>query len=119
MHSNDPKTPLTPHLLNFSSIVSRLLGGAMIAIMLLVLLTLVAPYIDDVNSFTYLRSALTFERRIEEAVRSNIPTRFGGKGIMKLMIIIGKLMFICTLSRAGEWFHRESVYIRNEVDLRT
>src|SRR3989442_3217192 len=88
MHSNDPKTPLTPHLLNLSSIVSRLLGGAMIAIMLLVLLTFVAPYIDDANSFTYLRSALTFERRIEEAVPSNIPTRFGGEGMSEIMVIL-------------------------------
>ena len=119
MHSNDLKAPLKPQLLNLSSIVSRLLGGAMIAIMLLVLLTFVAPYIDDANSFTYLRSALTFERKIEEAVRSNIPTRFGGKDMTKLMIIVGMFMFSSTLSRAGERFHSQAEYIRNKADLET
>src|SRR5437879_12636171 len=112
MHSNDLKAPLKPQLLNLSSIVSRLLGGAMIAIMLLVLLNFVAPYIDDARCFAYLRSALTFERKIEEAVRSNIATRYAGQHSTRCMVINRVFTLSSTLRRAGARSHKQPRYQR-------
>jgi class 3 adenylate cyclase len=119
MHSDDPKTLLKPHLLNLSSFAARLLGGAMIAVVFLVLLTFVAPFIDDANSYTYLRGALTLEHKIEEAVRSNIPTRISGKDMTKWVLIVGMFILSGSLSRAGERFHNSAEYLRYKANLET
>jgi len=70
------------------SISTRIMSGVMVGIIILFLLPLVIPFIEDAAQYGYIRSALFIERAITAGVKYNIPTKIAGKDMSRWIIII-------------------------------
>src|ERR1041384_235847 len=106
-----------PFFFNVCSAGARLLSGMTIAVMLLVLLAFLVPFMTDATSFSYIRSALAAERLIEELVRRAIPTRIEGKDVTKWIILVALFILSGSFSRSGERFHNRAEYLRYKASL--
>lgn len=112
-----PSPSYRPFLLGLSAAGARLVSGIMVAVMLLVLLTFVVPIVENATSFSYIRSGLSMEQMLEDAVRTNIPTRIAGKDMTRWIIIVSMFIFSGTFSRAGERFHNRAEYFKYKANL--
>jgi class 3 adenylate cyclase len=74
--------------LQFISITARLLSGVMVGIIIVFLLPLVLPYVEDATHYSYIRSAIIIERSITAAVKSGVPTRIAGTDISRWLTIL-------------------------------
>jgi len=85
------------------SILARIVSGIAIGLLLLFVVPMIVPYVDNANSFQYVRSALTAEQTINTIVKQNIPTKIAGKDMTRWIVIVG--MFFLSSSLIG-WAER-------------
>src|SRR5438552_8553667 len=74
------------------SVSVRILSGTMVGIIILFLLPLVIPYVEDATDYSYIRSALAIEHAITTAVKHGVPTKYAGKEMARWMIILFALV---------------------------
>jgi|ERR1051326_117790 class 3 adenylate cyclase len=117
MQNGQAKTSPRVLLLNFSSIVTRLLSGVMVGVIVLFLFPLVIHYVDDAPSFGYIRAALTVEQAVTVAVKRNIPTTIKGKDLTRWIVILGAFMLSGTLSRSSDRFQRRADYLNSKLNM--
>jgi class 3 adenylate cyclase len=103
--------------LHISSLVCRLLSYVMIGICLLVVLYLVSPYLENATSFNYIRVALSAEQGIYTAVKSNFPTKIGGKDMTRWIVILGAFIISGSLSSASEKFKSKIQYLKYKAGM--
>lgn len=104
---------------NSISIVARVASGVMIGIMLLFLLPLITPYLEDASSFGYIRGALLVEKVITTGVKKNVPTRIGGKEMARPMIIVTAFLLSGWLGSSSRRWHERSEYHRYRQNIET
>jgi len=97
--------------LQFGSIVTRLLSGVMVGMILVFLLPLVLPFVDDAMQYSYLRSAVIVERSITAAVKHGIPTKFAGVDMSRWIIILIAFVTSSWLSGISTRLHDRAEYM--------
>ena len=100
-----------------SSTVVRIFSGVLIGIMLLFILPLVLPYLDDANSFRYIRTAVIVEQGINSFVKENVPTKVGGKDMTRWFVIAGMFILSGTFSRTSERLHDRGEYLMYKLNV--
>ncbi len=95
-----------------SSILMRVLSGVMVGLIIVMLVPLVVPYLDNAKSFTYIRSALSVEDAIEQFFRQSIPTKIAGKDVTRWIAIVLFFILSSSFSRSGEKFQGRLQYQR-------
>ncbi len=95
-----------------SSVVMRILSGVMIGLIIIMLVPLVVPYLDNAKSFSYIRSALDIEAAIEHFFRQSIPTKIAGTDVTRWIAIVLFFILSSTFSRSGEKFQGRAQYLR-------
>lgn len=117
MQNGSLKSSPPPTLLNLGSIVTRLLSGVMVGVMLLLLLPLVIRYVDDAQSFGYIRAAMTIEHAITHAVKASVPTIIDGKDMTRWIAIVGAFILSSLFTRASNRFQRRADYLGSKKDV--
>lgn len=111
MHTNSSKRSPGILLLLFSSRVLRVLSGVAIGMILVFLLPLAIPFVEDATTFGYVRSALMTEQVITAAVKQSIPTKIAGKDMSRWIIIAGLFTASSILGSAGSRMHEKAQYL--------
>jgi hypothetical protein len=78
--------------LKLLSALMRVFHGIMIGIVILYLVPFIALMADDAESYPYVRAALTAEKAVSSVVRENVPTRYGGRDLTRILVIIAALL---------------------------
>jgi class 3 adenylate cyclase len=81
---------------------TRVLHGVTIGVVLLYLIPFIAQFADDAESYSYIKASLVAERTISDAVRETVPTRFAGKDLTRLIVIVASLITGGMLNRTGD-----------------
>ncbi len=111
--ANGAKGPtLYIYYLTLLSYISRILSGIAIGIMLLFLSPLVIRYINDADSYTYIRNAKAAEEALSTFVKQNIPTTVAGKDMSRWIVVIGMFLLSGTFGRAAEQSKDKVQYLR-------
>ncbi len=113
-----PKSPKL-YLLTFHSITTRILSGVCVGLVLLSLIPLITSYLDDAESYKYLKSAITAEKMLRTVIKENIPTKIGGKDMSRWIMVIGFFILSGTFSRIGERANDKAEYLKfvNSINL--
>lgn len=106
---------------NFSlklfNILYALVRTALVFFILLTILGVMAPYTKNLNNYTYLQPAVSFEKKINLTVKNAIPTQIAGKDASRLITIIALLVLLEMLNgladRVTYQLHKKSM--ENEV----
>ena len=107
------KTPsFRIYYLNTISILTRIASGIAIGILLLCIVPMIVPYVDNANSFQYVRSALTAELAINTIVKQNIPTKIGGRDMTRWIIIVGMIILSSSLGGWSERSREKAQYLK-------
>ncbi len=94
------------------SVVMRILSGVMIGLLLVMLVPLFVPYLDNALSFSYVRTALAIENGIEHLLKDNMPTKIAGKDVTRWIAIVAFFIISSSFSRSGEKFQGRAQYLR-------
>lgn len=94
--------------LKLSAAVLTVLHGVMIGIVLLYLVPYLVMLSDNATKYSYIRSALAAEASISAVVREHVPTRFGGKDLTGIIVIVASLFI-------GSFFSRGADRLRNSA----
>jgi len=97
--------------LQFISIITRLLSGVMVGMIILFLLPLILPYIDDALQYSYIRSAVVVERSITAAVKHGIPTKIAGMDMSRWIIVLIAFFLSSWLSGISTRLHDRAEYL--------
>ncbi len=92
------------------SVSTRVLSGMMVGVIILFLLPLVIPYVENATDYGYIRSALAIEHAITVAVKHGVPTKFAGKEMARWMIIIFAFVTSGWLSGVSSHIHDSADY---------
>ncbi|MDI6767698.1 MAG: hypothetical protein QME52_12825 [Bacteroidota bacterium] len=111
------KSPKIYFLIIYSA-TARILSGICIGLMLLSIIPLATPYLDEAESYRFLRSTITAEKIIRTAVKENIPTKIGGKDMSRWIMIIGFFLLSGVFSRIGERAYDKAEFFkfRHSID---
>lgn len=107
--SRSSRSPLVFFHLLLSRIY-RVLSGVAVGLILLFLLPLVVPYVEDATKFGYIRSTLEAEKVIITMVKENIPTKIGGKDMSRWIIIAGMFFTSSMLGSSGSRMQEKAQY---------
>jgi class 3 adenylate cyclase len=110
------KSPLIISLQSFS-VLSRILSIVAILIMLLSLFALGAQYLEDAESYSYVKAALGLESGLRGFVRDIIPTKIAGKDMSKWFIIVGMFLLSGALSRLSDRTKDKSEYYKFKLNV--
>jgi class 3 adenylate cyclase len=104
--------------LKLLSALMRVFHGIMIGIVILYLVPFIALMADDAESYPYVRAALTAEKAVSSVVRENVPTRYGGRDLTRILVIIAALLVGGIFSRTGDRLQNSAQFIsyRNNFD---
>lgn len=110
------KSPLILSLQSVS-VLSRILSIAAILIMLLSLFALGVQYLEDAESYSYVKAALGLESRLRGFVRDIIPTKIAGKDMSRWFIIVGMFLLSGALSRLSDRTKDKSEYYKFKLNV--
>jgi hypothetical protein len=88
----------------------HLLGIGAMVIVAIFLLTLGIPYVEDAQSYTWIRAILNIERSITTFIQGIVPTRIAGYDVSRWIIIVMAFFLGRISSRIGDIF-RSKVYV--------
>jgi class 3 adenylate cyclase len=103
--------------LSLSAVVNRLLSGVAIGIILLTLLPLAVPYLENASSFKFIRATLVIDREIGIVVRRNFPTTVGGKDMTRVFVIVGMFIVSGMFSRMSQRSTDRVQYLQYKWDV--
>ena len=83
------------------SAMTRICSGMMVGVILLFLLPLAVPYIEEANNYGYIRGTLTIEQQMTIALKKNIPTKIAGRDLSRWIVIAGAFIL-------SSWFSTRS-----------
>ncbi len=112
MNETDGRKSTRVIVLRVSSIAARILSILSIVMILVFLLPLAVPYLQNATSYGYIRTALSVEAAFGDAVRQNIPTTVGGKDITRWIVIVGMFLLSSGFSRARERMADKAQYLQ-------
>ena len=92
--------------------ITRVMSGVMVGILLLFLLPLAVPYLENAQSFGYIRSALAAEKAVTVVVKQSVPTKIKGTDVTRWIVVVGAFLLTGTLGRAAGKFHGKAQYLR-------
>jgi len=110
------RSPLVISLMSVS-ITMRILSIIAILIMFLSLFALVVQYLEDAESYRYVRVALGVEGSLREAVRENIPTKIGGNDMSRWFLIVGMFLVSGALSRLSDRSRDRAEYYKFKLNI--
>ena len=110
------KSPLILSLQSVS-VLSRILSIVAILIMFLSLFTLGAQYLEDAESYRYVKAALGLEGSLRGFVRDIIPTKIAGKDMSRWFIIVGMFLLSGVLSRLSDRTKDKSEYNKFKLNV--
>jgi class 3 adenylate cyclase len=110
--SSEPTTT-SPAAVTYQAIavVARIGSGALIGILLLFLLPLVIPYVENAQSYGYIRSALTAEKAISAFVRESVPTKIKGTDVTRWFVVAAAFLLSGSLGRAAGRLQGRAQYL--------
>ncbi|HMD13426.1 MAG TPA: hypothetical protein VKI62_02235, partial [Bacteroidota bacterium] len=100
------------YYLHTVSILARIISAVAIGVLLLFVVPLVVPYVDNANSFQYVRSTLTAEQTINTIVKQNIPTKIAGKDMTRWIVIVGMFFLSSSLIGWAERMKEKAQYLK-------
>jgi class 3 adenylate cyclase len=110
------KSPLIISLTSLS-IATKILSITCILIMFLSIFAMVVQYVEDAQSYRYVRAAINLENNIRTVVRENIPTKIGGKDMSGWYIIIGMFLLAGVLSRLSDKTKDRAEYCKFKLNV--
>jgi class 3 adenylate cyclase len=111
MSTETPATP--PAAMFYASVatVARILSGVMVGVLLLFLLPLAVPYLENAQSFGYIRSALAAEKAVTQVVKETIPTKVKGTDLTRWIVVFGAFILSGSFGRTAGKFHGKAQYV--------
>ena len=110
------KSPLIISLTSIS-IAARILSIVAILFMFLSIFALAAQYLENAESYRYVRAALNVENNLREVVRDNIPTKIAGKDMSGWFIIVGMFLIGGALSRLSDRTKDRAEYYKFKLNI--
>lgn len=117
MKSPEARKPSRILFLRISSIIARIFGILSVVMIVVFLVPLAVPYLQNATSFTYIRTALTVESSVATAVKQNIPTTIGGKDMTRWIVIVGMFVLSSGFSRARERLADKAQYLQFKANV--
>jgi len=84
-------------------ILAGLLGICCLFLIVIFLLPLAVPYIQNAHSFQYIKTAMSIEKSISSYVQHIIPTKIAGKDMTRWIIIVVTFLLYGTFANMKEW----------------
>lgn len=84
-------------------ILAGLLGICCLFLIVIFLLPLAVPYIQNARSFQYIRTIMSIEKSISSYVQHIIPTKIAGKDMTRWIIIVAAFILYRTFANIKEW----------------
>lgn len=111
---NEIKVRKSPKLflLIIYSTIARILSGICVGLVLLSIFPLITPYLDEAESYQFLKSAIASEKILRSTVKENIPTKIGGKDMSRWIMVIGFFFLSGTFSRIADRANDKAEYLK-------
>ena len=93
-------------------ILAGILGICCLFLIVLFLLPLAVPYIQDARSFQYIKTAMSMEKSISSHVQQIIPTKIAGKNMTRWIIIVAAFILYGTFSNMKEWARSKAARLK-------
>lgn len=100
-----------------TSIFLKTLSVICILILLLGIFAFVVQYLEDAQSYRYIRSLLNIEDGLREIIRVNIPTKISGKEMSRWFLIVGMFLLSGTLSRLSDRLRDRTEYYKFKLNM--
>ena len=100
-----------------TSIFLKTLSVICILILLLGIFAFVVQYLEDAQSYRYIRSLLDIEDGLREIIRVNIPTKISGKEMSRWFLIVGMFLLSGTLSRLSDRLRDRTEYYKFKLNM--
>ncbi|HUN66490.1 MAG TPA: guanylate cyclase [Bacteroidota bacterium] len=105
------RSPLIP-IFRSVSFICRLLAFASGAVIIILLVPLAVPFLDNAASFSYIRALLSADHVITGALRANIPTIIARHDMTRLIGVVLSFVIGSTFSHSADSFKGKAQYIR-------
>jgi class 3 adenylate cyclase len=112
MTNSSDRTPRITRFFTTVSMTNRLLSGICIGLMLASLFPLAVPYLDNAKSFWFVRSLMSADQVIQQAVRENVPTKISGKDMTRWFTVIGFFFLSGMFTRIADRSRDKSEYYK-------
>lgn len=99
------------------SVLFRILTFIFAGLIIVLLVPLLIPYLDNANSFAYIRVLLAIDHGITQFLRDNIPTIIAKKDMTRLIGIILSFILSSSFSRSADKFKGKAQYVRYKSSL--
>ncbi len=94
------------------SVVARVLSGVMVGVILLFLFPLLVPYLENADSYGYIRSAVSAEKSMTRIVKNNIPTKVNGTDVTRWIVVATAFFASGALGRTSGKFQGKAQYLK-------
>jgi hypothetical protein len=84
-------------------ILAGFLGICCLFLIVIFLLPLAVPYINNALSFQYIKTSMNIEKSISSYVQHIIPTKIAGKDMTRWIIIVVACILYGTFANMKEW----------------
>jgi class 3 adenylate cyclase len=99
------------------SVFCRILTFTFGGLILVLLIPLVTPFLDNANSFAYIRTILAWDHTITQFLRDNIPTIIAKKDVTRLIGIVLFFIISGSFSRSADKFRGKAQYVKYKASL--
>ena len=90
----------------------RLIGVALVVLILIFLLPIIVPYMKNAQSFEYIKVALKVEKAISSFVQGIVPTVVSGKDITRWIVIVAAVVIGVLLSNIKERIRDRAAHVK-------
>jgi class 3 adenylate cyclase len=99
------------------SILFRVITFAFGGLIIVLLIPLVVPFLDNATSFAYIRTILAVDHGITQFLRDNIPTIIAKKDMTRLIGVVLFFIISSTFSRSADKFKGKAQYVKYKSSL--
>lgn len=89
-------------------LLMRLLQAGVIVMILIFLLPLAVPFIENAKSFQYIRAALNMDKSVYNFVNTVVPTKVAGRDITRVIMLAASFVLMMIIGRIqGRFMDRQ------------
>lgn len=111
------KNPPLIIILQIVWVFLKILSIICILIFLLGIFCFLTNYLENAESYKYIKILTTFEGGIREIIRDSIPTKIGGKDMSRWFLIIGMFLLSGTFSRFSDRLRDRTEYYKFKLNI--
>ena len=112
MPTESPSISLLGIFYQACAIITRVLSGVMIGVILLFLLPLLVPYLENADAYSYIRSAVAAEKSMTRIVKLSVPTKVNGTDVTRWIVVAGAFFISGVLGRASGRLQGKAQYVK-------